>query len=80
MECLYMDDAVLILQCTFGKDELAACNHQPLPLIEVGRDDDIGDASFVFHRQKNKSHSRTGPLTSDDAASRPNENAVLAVL
>jgi len=51
--------------------ELAARDDETLPLVEVGRDHDIIDAGLVFHRQKNKPHSRPWPLPGDHAARRP---------
>src|SRR6202050_1619064 len=69
--CLYMKDAILILQWTFGKDELAACDNQPLAFIESRRHDNVGDAGLVFHRQEDKAHGCAGSLPSDDAARRP---------
>jgi hypothetical protein len=77
--CLYMNHAVLVLQWAFREDELAACDNQALSLIQIGCDDDIGDASFIFHRQKDESLCCTGTLPGDDAAGGPYEFSILAV-
>src|SRR6266702_2777597 len=71
MRGFHMNDAVLILQWTFGKDELAACDDQPLPFVKVGRYDDVGDAGLVFHRQEDEPHGRPRTLPGDHAARRP---------
>ena len=42
-----------------------------MPLVGVkyvGRNDDVGDAGFVFERQKHKSFRRAGPLANDHRA------------
>lgn len=45
---LYVDDAVYFLQRTLDKQKLAACDGDSLALEEGWRDDDVGDAGFVF--------------------------------
>ena len=68
-----MNHTILILQRTLCENELAACDNKTLPLIQIGCDDDIGDASFVLHRQKDKTHRCTWPLPCDDATGGSNK-------
>ena len=68
-----MNHAILILQRAFCKDELAACDDQALPFIQIGCDDDIGDAGFVLHRKKDEPLGCAGPLPCDDAACGPHK-------
>jgi len=40
---------VLILQGALDQEEFAARYHQAVTLVEVGSDDDVRNARFVFH-------------------------------
>ena len=65
-----MDNAVLVLQCALNQNKFAASDDYPLPLIEIGSDDDIGDARLVFHGEKDEALGRAWALPGDDTAGR----------
>ena len=73
----HMNHAILILQGSFDNQEFAARDNQTLPLIQVGRDDDIGNAGFIFHREEDETLCRAGPLPRNDAARCPHELPIL---
>ena len=74
-----MNHTILILQRAFCEDELAACDNKTLSLIQIGCDDDIGDAGFVLHRQKDKSHRCTWPLPCDDTTCGSNKFTMFTI-
>ena len=55
-----MNYAILILQYPFRQQELATHYGQPLPLVEIGRHDDVRNTSFIFHRDKDETLCRAG--------------------
>ena len=73
-----MDYVVLVLEQAFNKKKFAACDHRPIPIIKIGRNDDIGDAGFVFHRNKNKPLGRAWSLPGDDATSHAHKFSIAA--
>jgi hypothetical protein len=64
---LDVDHALLILQLSFDLQKTAACYDKAVPLKDIGRKDDVGDAGFVFEREKDKTLGSAGALTGDDA-------------
>src|ERR1700677_635451 len=68
-QCFHMDDAILILQRPFRQDEFAAGHDQALPFVEIRCDDDVRDAGFVFHREKDETLCGSRPLPRNDASS-----------
>jgi len=52
---LHMNYAILILQNVLGQEELASHYGQPLPLVEIGRHNDLRYSGFVFHRDEDDS-------------------------
>src|ERR1700721_2941019 len=66
-----MNDTVLVLQWSFRQDEFGAGDDQPLSLIEIRRDDDIGNARLLFHRKEDESFGGTGTLPCNDTSGDP---------
>ena len=64
----HMNHVVLILQRSFDEQKSAARHHQPVALVKIGRDDHVGDARLIFHRDEDETFCRTRPLPRDDAA------------
>lgn len=44
-----VDHIVLVLERTFDQQKLAACDHEPVAVVKVGGDNDVGDARLVLH-------------------------------
>jgi hypothetical protein len=61
-------DAVLILEWSFDHEESAARDDDAILLKDVGREDDVGDAGFVFEREKDEALGGAWALAGDDAA------------
>lgn len=64
----HMDDAVLYLQCAFDVEEARARNEDAFALEEVGGDDDVGNAGFVFHGEEDEAFGGAGALTGNYAS------------
>ena len=60
-----MEDSVLILERFFDKEEFAAANHESVAVVEIGRDNHVGNAGLVFHRDEDEHCGCTGPLPRD---------------
>ena len=71
-----VDDAVLILEFAGNEEELLAGDEQAVAVIEVGVNDDVGDAGFVFKGKEDEAEGGAGALTGDDAAGGRNAAAV----
>src|ERR1700744_5020956 len=63
-----VDDVVLILQGAFDQQEAAAGDEQAVAVVQVGSNDDIGDAGFVFHGDEDEAFSGARALAGDDAS------------
>src|SRR5271166_3418340 len=63
------DDVVLMLQDAFNGEEALARQEQTVLMKQVGRDDGVGHAGFIFQADKNKTFGGTRALADDDAAS-----------
>src|ERR1700722_4260022 len=64
--CLHVNDSVLVLQRTFYQNKFAPCDHDTLPFIKIRSDDDIGNAGFIFHGEKDEALSCAGALSCND--------------
>ncbi len=64
--CANMDDTILVLESSMHEEESAACHKQAVVVVEVGMDDDVRDARFVFQAEEDKAKSRAWALASDD--------------
>lgn len=67
---LYVDHAVLILQCPFYKKKPAARHHQAVALVHVRRHDHVGDSRFVFHGDEDESLRRSWATSYTDQEGR----------
>ena len=63
------DDVVLILQDAFDGEKFLAGQQQAILMKQVGCDDGVGHAGFIFQADKHKSFGGAGTLADDDAAS-----------
>ena len=59
---LHMNHIVLILKWTFDQKELAARHHKPVAFVEIRRDDDVGNAGLILHRNEDKALRCAWPL------------------
>src|SRR5579875_391314 len=64
----HVDDAVLILELAGDEQEFFAGDEQAVAFVEIGVDDDVGDASLVLHGKKDEAEGGAGALAGDDAA------------
>lgn len=62
-----MDDAVLILEFAGDEEEFFAGDEETVAVVEVGVDDDVGDAGFVFQGEEDEAESGAGALAGYDA-------------
>src|SRR6185437_8851648 len=77
---LNRDHVVEILQGSFNQQELLANQQQAIVLEQIGSDDGIGNASFVFQAEEDKSVSGAGTLAGNHAASDTHAPAIVDVL
>lgn len=63
-----MDDAVLVLERAFDQKKTAARDDHAATLEDVWSKDYVGDAGFVFQREKDESLGGAWALACDDAA------------
>jgi len=66
--CFYVNYAALHLKSSFDIEEASAGDDDSIALEEIGSDDYVCDASFVFERQEDEALGSAGTLTSDDTA------------
>ena len=76
---LHVNHSVLILQRALNQQKLAARDHQAVALVNIGSHDHVGDAGFIFHREKDESLRGSRPLPGDHAAGRAHKHAVAAI-
>src|SRR6185437_16988454 len=76
----HVNHSVLILQGAFSDDELAPRHHQPVPLVQVWRDNYIGNAGLILHGNKDETTRSTGTLAGNDTSCSAHEAAVGYVL
>ena len=69
--CFDVDDTILILEWSFDHEESGARDDDSILLEDVGRQDDVCDAGFVFEREKDKPFGGAWALTRDDTARDP---------
>ena len=62
-----MNHAVLILERPFDQQEAAAGDDDAVALEDIGGEDDVGDAGFIFEGEEDEALGRAGPLACDDA-------------
>src|SRR5579863_10659573 len=75
----HVNHAVLVLHFAFDGHEAAAGDDDALALKKIGRDDDVGDAGFVFEREEYESLGSAGALAGNDAAGDAREAVVGAI-
>lgn len=63
-----VNDTVLILQLAGDEQEARAGDNNAIPLEDVGRDDDVGDAGLVFEGEEDEAFGGAGALSGDDSA------------
>ncbi len=71
-----VDDAVLVLEFAVDFEELAAGDEEAFAVVEVGVDDDVADAGFVFHGEEDEAEGGAGALPGDDGSGGGDEAAV----
>jgi hypothetical protein len=71
-----VDDSVLILELAVDFKEFGSGDEEALALLELGRDDDVGDAGFIFHGEEDEAHGGAGALAGDDASGGGDESSV----
>ena len=69
----YGDDAVLILQNAVDDEKRVVHDDGVVFFEKLRRDDDVGDAGFVFEAEENKAFGRSRTLANDDRAGYANE-------
>ena len=74
-----MDYIVPILKNALDQQKFTPSDQQTITVIEVRRNDYIGDTCFVFHRKKDKALSSARPLPSNHATSRMHEFPVFVL-
>ncbi len=52
--CLHVNHSVLILQRTFDPEKPAARDDDAIALKDIRRNDDVGDAGFIFEGKKDE--------------------------
>ena len=75
-----MDDAVLILEFAGDEEEFFAGDEESVAVVEVGVDDDVGDAGFVFEGEEDEAEGGAGALAGDDATGGGDSAAVGGVV
>src|SRR5665213_4009237 len=75
-----MHNAVLILELAVNLEELSSRHQDALAFVELGMDDDVGDAGFVFHGQEDEAQGRAGTLTGYDRTGGTDSLAVRLLL
>ena len=63
-----VNDAVLILQLSSNGEKAAARDDEAVRLKDIGRDDDVGDAGFIFEGEKDEAFGGARALTGDDSS------------
>ena len=63
-----VNNSVLILKRSFNQEESIARYNDAVLLEYIGCEDDVGDAGFVFEREKDEALGCAGTLAGDDAA------------
>ena len=76
VKCLHVYDAILYLQSTLNVEEAVARDNNAVALKQVWRDDDVGDSSLIFQREKDEALGCSRSLTGDDASRNANEAVV----
>src|SRR5580765_458743 len=72
----YGDDAVLILQDAVDDEKRVVDDDGVIFFEKLRRDDDVGDAGFVFQAEEDEAFCGARTLANDDGASDANERAV----
>src|ERR1700733_13001947 len=75
---LHVNHAILILEWPFDQQKFATRDQQAVAVVKIRRDDDIGDASFVFQGKEDEAFGCARALASNDAASGAHEVSVLS--
>ena len=69
---LYRNDSILILQNAFDQQKRVVYHRGVIFFKELRRDDDVGDAGFIFKAEKYKSFGRSRTLANDHGSSHAN--------
>ena len=77
--CLHVNDSVLVLQRTFYQNKFAPCDHDTLSFIKIRSDDDVCNAGFVFHGEKDEALSCAGALSRYDTTGCAHISSILVM-
>ena len=73
---LHMDDVIDVLQRAFEEKELALNDRGAIALENIRRDDDVGNAGFVFEAEEDEAFCGAGTLSCDDTSGNANPATV----
>ena len=68
----HMDDIIDVLQRAFEEKKLALNDRGAVAVENIRRDDDVGNAGFVFKAEEDETFRGAGTLSRDDAAGNAN--------
>ncbi len=71
-----VNDAVLNLEQTCDQKESGTCDNDAVALEHIGSENDVGDAGFIFKREKDEAFCRAWALASDHATGNPDKMIV----